>query len=293
MSAVRSHSVAFNEQHHVVSAVGLVVKSSPSRPFQFLKQHLQPSKILLTPKDKFRPHATMSGPLQQGVMVIGHAVISNIPITIHVPHTNIDPAAPTSTPVGPGHPNSNITNPTKLKLDHKTGNVKDSYISNSKQIGNIAANNQSQPANSHFAEYEGKDSDAAIKSRADRVKANGKVLNTLGPSPLQEAIGGKGDAPKVDLGWHDSSERSDGRSGSPDHLTANLNGDAWHVQRDGTAKVIRKVGGEGLPAQNVQVKYPREAQFAQEGKKEADGLRDLMAKGKPNDDEHAFVGAAK
>ena len=52
-----------------------------------------------------------------------------------------------------------------------------------------------------------------------------------------------GETPKVNGGFHDSSKRKDGKSGTEDHLNVEYEGRQWHVERDGSHSVV---GDEGL-----------------------------------------------
>ena len=108
--------------------------------------------------------------------------------------------------------------------------------------------NPSNPSHSQYAQYEGK-----FRPRNhDTLEALGKT----GPSELQVGVGGAGEAPKVNGGWHDSSKRQDDKSGTEDHLNVEYEGRQWHVERDGGHSVVgaggveRYLGEEQYAGQN-------------------------------------------
>lgn len=83
-----------------------------------------------------------------------------------------------------------------------------------------------------------------------------EALSRTGSCELQQGIGGEGEAPKVNGGFHDSSKRKDGKSGTEDHL---------NVEYEGRHSVV---GDEGLES------YPGEEQYAREEthvKRESEG----------------------
>lgn len=117
--------------------------------------------------------------------------------------------------------------------------------------------NPNNPNHSQYAQYEGK----FRPKNHDTLEA----LSKTGPSELQLGIGGAGEAPKVNGGWHDSSKRKDGKSGTADHLNVGYEGRQWHVGRDGGHSVV---GDGGLKS------YPGEEQYAKEEthvKRESEG----------------------
>ncbi|CAD6568751.1 MAG: hypothetical protein ASARMPREDX12_001822 [Alectoria sarmentosa] len=76
-----------------------------------------------------------------------------------------------------------------------------------------------------------------------RNRDSTEALIRTGSCELQQGIGGVGETPKVNGGFHDSSKRKDGKSGTEDHLNVEYEGRQWHVERDGSHSVV---GDEGL-----------------------------------------------
>lgn len=112
-----------------------------------------------------------------------------------------------------GRPNSNITERKEDRIAH--------------------------PSKAHYAQY------AEYQGRfTPKNHSTMESISQMGPSPLHEAFGGSGSAPKVNGGWHDSSARNDGRAGAPDHLNIGHGGEQWHVERDGSHSVYNKEEGK-------------------------------------------------
>jgi hypothetical protein len=125
-----------------------------------------------------------------------------------------------------GRPKSNITDPKKNRIQHP-------FHSNFHQ----------------YAKYDGK-----FRPRNHDTMES---LSKMGPSELQMGIGGLDTnneyALRVDGGWHDSTKRTDGKIGEPDHLNVKYGGKEWHVERDGSHSVyedgkLQQYPGEDLYA---------------------------------------------